>query len=113
MSDLPDEIRRLCRIDTPITDLRLGEWSCYFKTLGLELRFVKTVTGEWEWDEIVGDCNVHVEMMADNYYWIGFYGDGGRVCVDIGARRAPVRMTGWTEDDNWEPACESSEGRTE
>jgi hypothetical protein len=67
---------------------------------GLELRFQLSADNGWEWDEIVGDCGLHIEQMTNRYYWLGISpkaDEDHRVCVDLGAKRAAVRMTGYVE----------------
>lgn len=102
MAEIPEEVLALCNLDdfaedaSPLTLKHADKNSCTVLWGPMELRF-QTINGEWFWDEVVGDALVHVEMMDNHLYWIGFSGDWGRVCVHIGARRAPVRMTGWTE----------------
>lgn len=60
-----------------------------------------------ELDElIVRDCDIHLERMADNSWWMGVTLAGGKqtqLMVNIGAKRAPVNA--WVEvDETEEPA---------
>ncbi len=93
---LPDHVAALFDSGAPVEVIRNDEDGCYLRTAGIELRFVRSDTG-WEFDEVVGDAHVHVEQMDTNWYWAEFATDLGRVCISIGAKRAPVTMRGWSE----------------
>lgn len=96
---IPDAILQLCNGAHGMKIKKLNTHSCCLDFYGIDLRFQKRVGGPWEWDEIVGECLLHVEQMADNCYWMGItvIGTDHRLHITIGANRAPVRMTGWTE----------------
>lgn len=64
---------------------------------GLELRFKRNTDGSWDFDELVGDCWLHMEQMSDADYWFGISVDGHTVLhLNIGSRsgRASVMATG-------------------
>ena len=77
--------------------IRESDHACTIHDCGMELRFVRCTDGSWEFDELVGVARVHVEMMSHSSYWLGFTTEHGTVNVNIGAKRAPVQMTGWGE----------------
>src|SRR5438105_15747034 len=94
---LPPQIAELFQSGAPYEVVQQDQFSYVIRTVGFELRFKVNDQKGWEFDEVVGQAFVHIEQMASNYYWAGFSTEQGRVCVNIGAKRAPVTMTGWSE----------------
>jgi hypothetical protein len=102
MSEIPEGVSAIFQTDDTVAIKFLSGDACYLTWGPMEFRFKKAWDSKgnlrWEWDEIVGTAHMHVEMMDDNYYWMGLtLPDGRSASIDIGAKRAPVRMTGWTE----------------
>lgn len=95
--EIPDEITELYHPTNHATVTKLSDFSCIIEDIGMELRFQKRTDGAWEFDEIVGECRLHIEQMNDNSYWLGITTASGIVHVNIGTKRAPVQMTGWAE----------------
>jgi hypothetical protein len=79
---------------------KVTEHTCKIDFHGLELRFQVDNKGQWVWDEVVGECRLHIEQMDMSYYWLGIHPlavSGKTVHINIGAKRAPVTMQGWVE----------------
>lgn len=95
--ELPAEVARLCHLTAPYEVVVCNRYSCIIRTVGLELRFkVRSYPYGWEWDEIVGQAQVHIEQMSGSSYWIGLDTPEGRVSVFVhsASGRAAVIMTG-------------------
>jgi hypothetical protein len=98
--DTPETIHEIFQASNSVEIKFLTEHSCYLTWGPMEFRFRRTIDNGWEWDEIVGECFVHVEMMDKNFYWMGLtLPDGRNAHINIGAKRAPVRMTGYIDWD--------------
>lgn len=102
MSNIPTALHEIFQGDDSIEIKDASDLHCYLLWGPLEFRFQVCEDNKgnrhWEWDEIVGKCSIHIEMMSENNYALMIDLDDGRsASISIGARRAPVRMTGCTE----------------
>lgn len=73
----------------------LDDYRCTLLWHGIEIRLVTLFSGEWELDEVVGDCFIHLEQMDDPYYWIGLTpkdGYDGTLHLDLIAKARPRRI---------------------
>lgn len=67
--EIPEAIHEIFQASNSVEIKLLNKDCCYLTWGPMEFRFRRTFYNGWEWDEIVGECLIHVEMMDKNSYW--------------------------------------------